>query len=121
MAALYCTLDGDDLPIQFRYSLPSKTVRRRITRTASAVRIQKASSRVDADRLIPFKVEAATIEEWAYLNSKVDVGVIPFTGYWGDSYTVELYELDNSDVMGQNVNIAGTFQVKAVNSEPTSS
>lgn len=104
------TLGGDDLPCKFKYTplIPKKRVH--FTETQAGLIKQAATNPVQGFGDIPFTLDAVTPDEAATLCKYYDAGNYTFTGYWGEEYIVDLYEMDVT-VRGGYHFIKGKFKV----------
>lgn len=119
-AQILATLDGTNLPIQFRYTLPSPKLRYSIKKGVNSVRLQSAQNTIDADRVINWSCEAITLAEYNTLVTKFKMNSqLSFIGYWGDDYTIRMLDMSDGEVDSCNIQVSGMFQIVSVNSEPT--
>lgn len=106
------TLDGVDLPCHFKYT-PLTPKRRVYTKpTAGGVVFQRSATPVIGQGEIPFVMTAPSIliaEEFCKHHLST-LGAIVFTGYYGDSYEVEILDM-SVKVEGGIFYIEGSFQV----------
>lgn len=117
--ATRATLEGADLPEQFRYNPPAPIRRQTNQKTAGGVVIHAATSIVAGDSIISWRVEGATEAEWHALRAYYENASHPdltFVGYWGDQFEVKTLGLDPPEVNSTVFNISGSFQVVSVTS-----
>lgn len=116
---LIATFNGTNLPIQFSYKPYVPKKRNTVTATANAVITQSAGTTqiVHGDGFIPWRLDAGSPSEFGFFLGLYNTSaqtLYTFTGYWGDSYSVYFYTLDNPDVRGRLFDFGGMFQVICV-------
>lgn len=119
MSITIATLNGVDLPPQFSYGPYVPPKRRTVTRTATGVVTQTSSPQIlHGDGSISFSLTSAYRSEYLAIFNLYNVTsptTYTFTGYWGDSFEVQIDVLDSPSVRGRLFDFGGQFQVISVN------
>lgn len=116
------TLNSSNLPKQFSYKLPVSPRRQNLLQTYNYVVLQYSPYMVESDGMISWEIPNACASEYAAMYALFNVGSNPtytFTGYWGDSYQVKFYSLDEPEVRSRMFSISGSFLVVHINSYVT--
>ena len=110
------TLNGTDLPKQFKYARPTAQRRVRRVQTHGGVRIHTSPSAILQDRQIQFVIPDATEAELTTMRnllSTIGVTTVAFVGYHtGDSYQVKFLVMDDApSKLGNLFDISGTLEI----------
>lgn len=121
MAWSNASLDGMDLPVQFRYNPYIPTKRNSIHPTHAAVITQTAPDQiVHGGEFLNWRIQAATPLEFKALWDKYKTTTptaYTFIGYWGEEFEVYFTSFDSPTVQGRWFSLAGAFQVISVTTE----
>ena len=92
---MFATIDGVELPCHFKYQplIPEKRVRTK--KTAKGLIIQKSNVPIMQNGTFDFELTRIT-QEYLDLFCKIyeEDSNTPFTGYWGESYLLEITDLN---------------------------
>ncbi len=113
---MYCTLNGERLPINFKYTpwVPKKRVSVRDTYGGQVS--QRNVNILPVADSISFTYQGDS-NDWKQIEALYRLNVqMTFTGYWNESYEVWFDELDPPTVQGRVFDIAGRLRVACVNS-----
>lgn len=111
------TLNGNNLPIQFSYKPAVSQRRQNILQTYNYVILQYSPYFVDSDGMIDWEVQSACASEYSQFYNWFHVNNNPtytFNGYWGDSYEVKFYSLDEPEIRSRLFSFSGSFLVVRV-------
>jgi hypothetical protein len=122
MAAL-ASLDGQNLPVVFRYKPYVPEKRNTIHKTHGAVVVQTAPAQlIHGADFIDWRCEALTPPEYKALADLYDTAVpteYQFLGYWGEDLQVLFTVLDSPSVSSRWFSVTGKFQVVSVTNPGT--
>jgi hypothetical protein len=119
------TLDGTNLPVQFRYQPPVPELRHEVVETFGGVADMYTSDNliVAEGTLLAWRVEHACLAEWRQFLSWFLDDTYPdytFVGYWDDEFEVKFHSLDPPRVKARAFDLSGSFRVVSVTSWGTS-
>lgn len=118
MAFTYATLNSANLPPQFSYRPYAATLRQTVQQTANAVIIQSSTPQyIAGDDILDWNIDSSYPSEWQTLSDLYyteSATLYSFTGYWGDSYTVLFWQLDQPTVRGRLFDISGQFRIMSI-------
>lgn len=115
------TLNGDDLPVSFKYLPYICKKRNSVKRTANSVVTQAAypTQLVHGDGILTWTIEDARPEEFEdlyVLYNTATLTLYDFVGYWSDYLAVYFTGLKVDRVFGRFMALSGEFQVVEINS-----
>jgi len=121
--AVVATLNGSNLPDQFRYKPFIQRKRQSTNPTANAVVIQYSNPQiVHGDGSLVWSCESCYPTEFQSfwnLYSTTTPALYVFTGYWGETYEVYFNVFDAPSVRGRLFDLSGQFQVISVTADYT--
>lgn len=115
------------LPIHFSYRLPRIEKRISVSPTCGSVVIQEAlNCSVVPGSIIPFEMKGSCATEYKmfydlYTSCDETNGgskVYVWNGYWGESYDVIFYALDEPVIKGRLFDFSGSFLILCLNTHP---
>lgn len=113
------TLDGTELPIQFRYEIPRPLKRTTVKPTAGGISIQQAPTVFLEDNIIPWKLDAVVESIKDVMLAFYDDPLSPEIDFIGHNepsktYQVRALVIDRVEVKAALWYLSGSLQVVSV-------